>query len=89
MSKLFSIPLGGETPPVPSLPKAPMTRDPAAAFTEGALIEVVFAAKPPLAVSRGAAASRPPKARIAPAAKRYFRKVHVYALGSNDRIALT
>jgi hypothetical protein len=68
MSKISSIPLGGETPPIPSLPNAPMTSDPAAAFADGAVIEAVFAAKRPLEPSSGAAASTPPKARIAPAA---------------------
>jgi hypothetical protein len=82
MSKLSSIPAGGETPPVPSLPKAPMTRDSAAGVTEGARITPVFVAKLPLVARSGAAVSRPPKARTAPAAYRYLAKRHVYELGS-------
>jgi hypothetical protein len=60
MSKLSSIPAGGETPPVPSLPKALITSEPSPAVTEGALIDAVWAAKRPLAASRGAVESSPP-----------------------------
>jgi hypothetical protein len=68
MSRLSIIPEGGDTPPVPSLPKAPIRSDPASAQTEGAVMAVVFAAKRPLAPRNGAAVSIPPKAAIPPAA---------------------
>jgi hypothetical protein len=68
MSKLSFIPEGGDTPPVPSLPKAPNRSEPASADTEGAVIAAVFAAKRPLALRNGAAVSTPPKAAIPPAA---------------------
>jgi hypothetical protein len=77
MSRLSIIPAGGDTPPVPSLPKTPNRSDPACAQTEGALIAAVFAAKRPLAPRSGAAVSIPPNAAIPPAAYRYFRNVHV------------
>jgi hypothetical protein len=77
MSKLSIIPEGGETPPVPSLPNAPTTSDPADAHTEGAVIAAVFAANRPLAARIGAPVSMPPNAAIPPAAYRYFRNVHV------------
>jgi hypothetical protein len=77
MSRLSIIPEGGDTPPVPSLPKAPIKRDPASAHTEGALMAAVFAAKRPLAPRNGAAVSIPPNAAIPPVAYRYLRNVHV------------
>jgi hypothetical protein len=77
MSKLSLIPEGGETPPIPLLPNAPTTSDPAGAHADGAVIAAVFAAKRPLAASSGAPVSTPPNAAIPPAAYRYFRKVHV------------
>ena len=68
MSKLSIMPAGGVTPPVPSLPKAPIRSEPAAAFTEGAVNNVVLGVKRPLAASKGAAVSRPPNAITPPAA---------------------
>jgi hypothetical protein len=68
MSRLSIIPEGGDTPPVPSLPKAPTRSDPAPAHTEGPVMAAVFAAKRPLAARNGAAVSIPPKAAIPPAA---------------------
>jgi hypothetical protein len=77
MSKLSIMPAGGVTPPVPSLPKAPITSDPDGALTDGAVISAVFVLKRPLAASSGAAASRPPKATTPPAAYRYLANVQV------------
>jgi hypothetical protein len=77
MSKLSLIPEGGDTPPVPLLPKAPTTSDPAGAHTEGAVMAAVFAAKRPLAARSGAPVSMPPNAAMPPAAYRYFRNVQV------------
>jgi hypothetical protein len=77
MSKLSLMPSGAATSPVPSLPNTPTTSAPASTLTDGAVIDAVFAAKRPLVASTGATVSRPPKARIAPAAKRDFVKRHV------------